>query len=250
MMETIDWTGAMDRNREALLRVVDALFAMVGLVEGRGLGSDPRTATLPRCTRNAVLRILRPAEAAVRRLILIAARGVKATVRPPDRKARNRHRVIRGPRIKSGSDAPRSATRSTADTVPSLPLVDYLKRFDFGPPRRRPKGVPRISVIGVTEPRPIPGIALPSPDDELDAARICRRLRALKRALDDLPGQAKRFARWRARRDAGLLRSPRLSPLRPGWPPGFRKRPVHEIDHVLRECHALAWKVWEAPDSS
>jgi len=250
MMETIDWTGAMDRNREALLRVVDALFAMVGLVEGRGLGSDPAIATLPRCTRNAVLRILRPAEAAVRRLVVIAARGVKATIRPAHRKAQNAHRVIRGPRVKTGNDALRTVSRSTANTAPSLPLVDSLKRFDFGPPRRRPKGVPRISVIGVTEPRPIPEIALPSPDDELDAACICRRLRALKRALDDLPGQAKRFARWRARRDAGLLRSPRLSPLRPGWPPGFCKRPVHEIDHVLRECHALAWTVWEVPDSS
>ncbi len=28
--------------------------------------------------------------------------------------------------------------------------------------------------------------------------------------------------------------------MRPGWPPGRRKRPFHEVDDVLAECHALA----------
>ncbi len=95
-------------------------------------------------------------------------------------------------------------------------------------------------MIGVSEPRPIPEGWFPSPDDELDAAPIGRRLRMLKRALDDLDGHAKRFARWRARRDLGLNRSPRFNPMRPGRPPGYRKRAFHEVDDVLRECHALA----------
>jgi hypothetical protein len=28
--------------------------------------------------------------------------------------------------------------------------------------------------------------------------------------------------------------------MRPGWPPGRRKRAFHEVDDVLRECHSLA----------
>jgi hypothetical protein len=30
------------------------------------------------------------------------------------------------------------------------------------------------------------------------------------------------------------------SPLRPGPPPGHRRKPKDEIDFVLKECHALA----------
>jgi hypothetical protein len=31
------------------------------------------------------------------------------------------------------------------------------------------------------------------------------------------------------------------SPLRPGPPPGHRRKKLHEIDEVLAECHGLAW---------
>ncbi len=121
-----------------------------------------------------------------------------------------------------------------------LPLLDPRKRFDFRPRRRRAKSFPRICVIGLTEPTPIPEDWIPSPDDEIDAARLRRRLAGLKRALDDIDGQARRVARWRARRDLGLNRTKYFSPMRPGWPPGRRKRPIHAVDDVLRECHALA----------
>jgi hypothetical protein len=30
------------------------------------------------------------------------------------------------------------------------------------------------------------------------------------------------------------------SPLRPGYPPGHRKRKIHEVDELLSECHGLA----------
>jgi hypothetical protein len=79
-----------------------------------------------------------------------------------------------------------------------------------------------------------------APGDEIDAASLGRRLLSLKRALDDLDSQAKRLARWKAKRDLGLNRSKYFSPMRPGFPPGRRKRAFHEVDDVLRECHALA----------
>ncbi|WP_246717458.1 hypothetical protein [Oricola nitratireducens] len=121
-----------------------------------------------------------------------------------------------------------------------MPLLDPRKRFDVRPKRRRAKSFPRICVIGVSEPRPIPEIRIPTPDDEIDATRLCRRLAALKRALDDLDGQARRLARWKAKRDLGLNRTKYFSPMRPGWPPGRRKRPFHAVDDILAECHALA----------
>ncbi len=214
---TINWDKAIARNRDALLRIVAALFAMTGLVDGES------GATLPRRLHNHILRILRAAESAVRRLIVIAARDVVVVVVQPRKQP----------------TTPSTTTTTSAPAAPALPLLDPRKRFGVRR-RRRAKSFPRICVIGISEPRPIPEIRIPAPDDEIDAARLCRRLHVLRRALDDLPGQAKRLARWRARRDLGLNRSKYFSPMRPGWPPGRRKRRFHEVDDILVECHALA----------
>ena len=73
----VDWQLVIGRNREALLRIVALLFDLVGLDE-----DTPAVATLPRVTRNRVLRLLRPAESALRRLIVIAAREVKVVLPP------------------------------------------------------------------------------------------------------------------------------------------------------------------------
>ncbi|MCV3239577.1 hypothetical protein [Mesorhizobium sp. ZC-5] len=84
-------------------------------------------------------------------------------------------------------------------------------------------------------------------DDQLDAAGILRRIAALALALDDLPAQARRLARWRLRRmaarAAGKARA--LSPLRPGIPSGSLprrapKKVLREEHHLLSETHALA----------
>ena len=75
-----------------------------------------------------------------------------------------------------------------------------------------------------------------------------RRLQALKLALNDLPRQAKRLARWQHRREASPSHK-FLSPLWPGHPPGYRRKPIHEVDDVLIECHALAFEAMR-PDTS
>ena len=166
----INWPRAIERNRAALLRIVEALFAMTGLSTDLVLWPDPR---MPRHLHNHILRILRAAESAVRRLIVIAARDFVVVVAP------TRHKQ---PTTTS------TTTTTSADPSPgSNPLLDPRKRFGFRPRRRRAKSFPRICVIGVSEPRPIPEIRIPTPDDAMDATRLCRRLAGLKRALDDLP---------------------------------------------------------------
>ncbi len=88
-------------------------------------------------------------------------------------------------------------------------------------------------------------------DDMLDAGGIQRRLAALASALDDLPRQAKRLARWRSRRARGPFH--RVMPLRGGRPPGWRKpgtRHAHEVHTVLDETHGLAFWAQEKPDTS
>jgi hypothetical protein len=226
----MDWAFAIERNREPLLRIVAALFAMIGLTE---TGAVER---LSRPLYRAVLGVLRPAEAAVRRLIVVAARDIM---------------------VKPSPTRPASAgfaISSKGGGRVSFQLFDPRQPFD-GNGRRHagPKLEPRIRFIDVAfDPRiplfrqPQPAPLAPAPDeddavedDTVNARPLCRRLAAIKLALEDLPRQARRFARWRAR-PIEARRPQRATPLRTGSPPGFRKRQTHEVDEILSECHWLA----------
>jgi hypothetical protein len=229
---TMDWARAIERNSEALIGIVAELFAMLGFV-----GTDI-VARIPQPLHRAVLRVLRPAESAVRRLIVIAARGLVVKLAP------SRPMPV-GKVIGKGC----------GNSLPSFQLFDPRKNFNR--PRRRTfaRIGPRIHVFGYDPrvvalfPAPPPVVEPPPPPDGLvDAARLGRRLQALKLALDDLPRQAKRLARWRLRREK--MPSPKFkSPLRPGRPPGHRRKPTHEVDEILIECHGVAWEALK-PDTS
>ena len=218
----MDWARAIERNSEALKVIVAALFAMLGLA-----GTDP-VARIPPPLHRAVLRVLRPAESAVRRLVVIAAQGLVVKVAP-------------------SRPMPARPIGKGGNSRPSFQLFDPRKNF-AGPHRRTfTRNPPRIHIFGNDPrvaalwpaPQPSPDPA-PSPDGLVNAERLSRRLHALKSALEDLPRQARRLARWRVRREN--MPSPKFkSPLRPGPPPGHRRKPVHEVDEVLAECHWLAW---------
>jgi hypothetical protein len=156
--------------------------------------------------------------------------------------------------------------------------------------RRRPvsSGAPRIWAPGCRDPVAIPARKPSMPDDPIDATRLGLRLAALASALDDLPKHAVRFARWRSRaaagtqneepaaagtqnedriaaakqnrqwttagRRGGRSRFRRLSPLRPGPPPGSpsgkSRRSAHEVHEILARCHGLAFWVLQHRDTS
>lgn len=225
------WDRVIDRNRELLSRIVATLFALAGIADGAA------AATLPRHRHTMIRRILRTAESAVRRLVIVAAHRL-AVIRPPvgafmyglDPNAKRR------PRKTATGKAEVASAR-----IPPFRLTDPVKRFSFTRPRRRSKRFPRMTCIGLSDPKPIPGGWHRLPDDEIDAAPLGRRLAALKRALDDLDGQARRLIRWQARRDRAMKDRPeRLSPMRIGRPPGHRKRKTHEVDEILANLHSLA----------
>jgi hypothetical protein len=128
----------------------------------------------------------------------------------------------------------------------SFQLFDARKRFDLRPRQQGPKVVPRVLSVfpdphlsPLHQPQPT-FAAKPKPDDGLvGAERLGHRLHAIKQALDDLPAQVKRLVRWQARRQR--MAAPKFrDPLRQGPPPGHRKKPKEDVDHVLKECHALA----------
>ncbi len=287
----MDWNVVIERNREKLQHILASLVAMAGLPgtvyflpqngaspSGSGLAEKsklPPAPTLPRRLYRTILRLLRPAEAAARRLVIVAARELVATPReaiPP----RPRKPAPTSILVRTHADASMLVPRYLLPQVASisrprprrlaLPLLDPLPRW--GGHRRSPaRGVPRISIPGLTERLPVP--PPPSPDDPIDVTRLALRLDALGRALDDLPREARRFARWRARADAeatrikqtldaagvqldprlygagaqnrkGVRRFRRIDPLRPGRPPGSHKRSGHEIQDVLKDLQYFA----------
>jgi hypothetical protein len=227
----MDWARAIERNSQALKGIVEVLFAMLGLV-----GDAPRL-RIPQPLHRAVLRLLRPAESAMRRLVVIAARGLVVKLAPAPSRP-----MPAGPIGKGGGNS-----------RPSFQLFDPRKNFAELRQHRRKftRNPPRIHFFPydtLSPARPPIADPAPPPDGLVNAARLTHRLQALKLALDDLPRQARRLARWRVRRETA--QSPKFkSPLRPGRPPGYRKRPVHEVDEVLIECHGLACDALR-PDTS
>ena len=113
----MDWNRAIEINKAALIRIVGALIAMAGLA---ALGDR-----LPRSVRNAALKVLRPAESAVRRLIVLAARGIVASpaVRP----------MPAGLKLAAAGGG-RASFR----------LFDRRKRFDLRPRNGGQRPAPRI----------------------------------------------------------------------------------------------------------
>lgn len=252
----MDWNRVIERNREALKRVLAALVAMAALAGAK---------TLTRHRHRAILRLLRPAESAARRLIIVAARGLEV-VSPPVRRYDLRKRkpaptLLRG-RIGTGIVLPRGGPVPAA--LAHLVSIAAPRPFAFrltDPPHRpsrpdkvRPHLVPRISGTDFwSRLSPIPDP--PSSDDPIDATRLRLRLAALALALDDLPGRARRFARLKARSDrAAAMGKHRRPPLRIGPAygrrrPSSRRRP-HEVDDVLREVHHFAWLALNPADTS
>ncbi|WP_425418385.1 hypothetical protein [Oricola indica] len=204
---------AIELNCDALLRIAAQLVAVLRL-PGGGMKDS-----LPAAIYFRVLRILRPAESAVRRLIVLEAIGLDDEPgiprKPPDN-GTTRAKTQSGSRSKPKAD-------------PAFQLFDPFKPLPDNP--WITEGDKHEDVSDA-----LPGSADFRPDEPRDAKSLGRRVRALIDALDDLPAQAKRLARWRLTR----RRPRRLSSLRPGFPPGYRRgRPIHEVDSVLRECQGL-----------
>ena len=341
----MDWNVLIERNREKLRRILAMLVAMAGaaaltspLWGGRrsldrrvgvmGETQPPPDAsrrpphkgevepafTLPRHLHRAILALLRPAEAAARRLVIVAARGIvvpasrprKVQPKPGSIFMRNGKGTgillphgVKPSAILPGLARPRPAPRSL-----TLPLLDPFPGWPR-PRRAMTASVPRISAPGFAEPHRGRDRHPPLPSDAIDATRLVLRLQAVGRALDDLPAHARRFARWQmgavaagaqkenhvaagaqnkeSRGAAGAQkenhvaagaqkenhvaagaqkenhvaagaqnreRPRRISPLRPGRPPGSRRRPTHEVHEVLADLHHFAFYALEPRDNS
>jgi hypothetical protein len=220
------WKDAIARNSVVLAGMVAQLWALLEVFGGAD------TARVPRAIHTTIMRVLRPAEAAVRRLIVIEARDLTLEPEPP--------------RLPFPQIPPRKVPRKPAQRM-AFQLFDPRKQLRHAV--KYTTLTPRIYMI--SKDAPFSPLSLPpqqQPDRPhiataaerlINARRLVLRLKAITSALDDLPHQAKRLARWQHKRQ--IQKRPRFSaPLRPGRPPGHRDRHLDEIDHILAECHAYA----------
>lgn len=231
----MDWPLAIERHRLALLGIVDAIAALLGGRDGDG--------PIARGLRRAALALLRPAEAAARRLIVIAAQGLQ------------RSGLVVTPRAQRPPLLPVAPRSGGGPRRPAFALFDRPKRY--APAARVvPRGDPRIRSFWSPAATPLapaapplvsslPRAGRPDPTALVDSAGLRLRLAALDLALADIPAQARRLARRRARPPRGAPRRP----LRFGPPPGYRRKADREVDLVLRECHALALDAQRADTS-
>lgn len=245
-------------KHEALVRIVAALIAMVGLVAD--------VTTIRRSLMNAVRRTLRPAEYATRRLALTMACALPlSSLRPsrpkpvtpphlvPVREKIGMHCGVKSRFVwMAGAQLPKIIPLPPARPLTrlSFPLLDPQRN----PFRRYSRHVPdhmapRVLSLDGTQSARKPR---PSNADQLDATRLRLRLSALKAALDDMPALARHLARWRARQQrarnldqcvrwsplgVGIPRCCRLKTFNPDAP---RRSNIREIDEVLIHTHALA----------
>lgn len=273
-----EWARAIEKNRDELIGIVTTLFVLAGIRTGVAVE------TLPHALYLRILGVLRPAEAAARRLILMAACTlVVVTVR------RAETRGVRPVRAVGSAPVPKAPDPKAADAAPVRTAPDAAgtgrmeacatslvmqggRPSEAAGPRINPGDDDRGAAARDAAERarggafmlfdPLkrrrhpwlePGdFAEPWLDDEpafypwepIGAAGLCGRIRALERALEDLQGHALRLARWRARRDRGVCRPRRWRVMRPGRPPGLPKRPKKPVERVLRECQVLALDAW------
>ncbi len=222
----MDWPLAIDKNREKLLRIILALMASLGLVDGGKL------TMLPFNLYRQALKIIRPAEAAVRRLIMMAAY---------DLKLRGFNLPPRGEAVRRTGEGElrRQKSMESGWHQSSFNLIDPLKPFT--------EESPDYSEFG-----PSFGDEQSSNRTPTPATGLSRRLLALKRALDTIDKQARRLTRWYQLRDQALAQNQvhRLSPLRPGFPPGYRKVRSDPLQSTLLDCHYFAQQTRERRDSS
>ena len=222
----MNWPRAIEINRDALTHIVAGLVALL-VAQGGVL-------RLPLSVYQMLSRILYPAESAVRRLIVVMARGLVVSYQPS--------RPMPQGLVIAGKAGPRV----------SFQLFDQRKAF--GDPHEVPTVIsgPRIRMIDGPSPRQLFLAKFAKLRDErcseAETLRIRQRLTLLARALEHLPREAKRMARWLKRR-ASMESTAFVFPLRPGPPPGHQQRPGEDIDAVLKECHALAWMALK-PDTS
>ncbi len=207
-------------------------------------------AYLPRAIRNQAFRILRPAEAMVRRLlVLMAAKLPEQPIFTP--KTSPHPELVEGPlqRLPAPAKTKVEGRGQTAQpqTTCRFPMIDpqSLPRWQDAPPPYARFG-PRIWSLG-SDWIPLPDDT-PAEPPPVSADSILARIAQLETVLGNQAEYTIRMARFIARRRAAT-RPQRRFPLRTGRAPGHcHTAPDQLTMSALRDLSTFAWEALRDPD--
>ena len=205
-------TLAMARAWPQLERLAALVAALLGLFDGRV------PARISRGARLGALRLLRPAEALVRRLIVLMACQMDVKTSPAALSPGH----VNGEAVKR-DQSPKARFR-LFEPLPGFARVFAAPATPQGTEKSEKNGEPFVS-----------------------AATLIRRLKGLEAVLAAPDAHARRYARLRLRKRQ-RARPGRIDPVRPGYPPGVRSRhtPDWLKDRLVQFASAL--RRWP-PDS-
>jgi hypothetical protein len=238
-------TGEVEHNREKFIPIIARLFKLSRIAPGerpeldRDVHAGVFNISLPLYVYAKVMEMLVPAEAALRRLIIMVAHGLDFT--PPAFRIPAPRKDIAAPQGASGAPAPAAAPPVPA--IPAFQMFDPIKTFE---------DYYRAEITGIA--RPFPGAFAPARGEcePVSAISLWRRVNALSEAFNDLPGMARRYLTWKAR---SRRRSKHNLPSRPGracilrplYLRGFTRRPKMDVHTLLRECNIWAQEILSPP---
>ncbi|MGB3625477.1 MAG: hypothetical protein WA989_06610 [Henriciella sp.] len=184
---------AMERAVPRLLALLADICAMLHIIGGRAPSYFTRQA------RVKALRLLRPAEALMRRLIVLMADEIE--VEGQKTRSSRRRPAPHGEPVEPGGQS--------GSGTPTFQLFEHIPSL--------------ASVFGAPTPEKF-GPSLPPPE-LIEPDALMRRINALAGAIEHRDtlarAHARRLARWPKN-----VRLPRWDPCRPGRPPGLRSRHV------------------------
>jgi hypothetical protein len=240
---TMNMSEAAEKNRIALQRIVASLFLLAEIIDGK---TTVDRLVLP--VFHAILRLLRPAESAARRLIVVAAHGLVVK-----RRRSSPRPDLKGKPVPKGKNGGARTVLFNLFDPPEKPVKKPLSEVEagyLGVVVKELKG-PRIRTIDIEPhkpwwmqgasqqpPPPEPEPKKPKGDGAISATRLCRRLIALAEALKDIPAQARRYARWLSK-PLEQRKPPRASAIH-AMPPWLPRKWTHEVHEILNDCGSLA----------
>lgn len=184
-----------------IARVWPRLVALVAHIAAMVAHASPQD----RAVRLKAMRLLRPAEALARRIITLLADQMDSAP------------LVSEPRGVAANRNLNQKRRSTSFTL-FEPVATCAASIGKSGRRRRFSSGPRIvDVLGSN-------VAYARPNAVVIEPPLHARIAALQTALEAPERHAMRLARRRARALSNDASRPRLTPLRPGWPPGIHGR--------------------------
>jgi hypothetical protein len=246
------WERSTAHYKAALIKIIAELFVLARIVPGEvpdTASQDIWNISLPRYAYRRALELLKPAESALRRLIIMGAHGksfAPATAKDQPGKADAVGDTVsgQGGTLTDADSAPSDAPASEKSLrAPAFNIFDPLRQFtfrsfdsfeDYALWKAEQDANPLI--IPPAGPRMAP----------VNALSLWRRIQAMHHAAENFDQYVTRYVRWRGQRKFKIahqrpLKGRRPATLmRPGRAPGYIRKGKHEIHDLLRDVDNLA----------